>query len=726
MSNQMMGNITNVKTNQACFKFDLDAINRDFRFLCLERDRGNWFGSPTLDLALQDYPAKAVLYGFGSMMFLMFDAQQDLEQIKHQLQAHDTLSQVKIKTVKAIEQPQADNDTAARPGIFGKWLAQILINSLVAVRASDQAPISNLGGKFYWLVNQHKSNALALKVEINFQGMLTLEAKNFAVQKAGWVDRTKAAKPQYVLESGRSFKRVFADEIKAKNCITYIAKESSYHGRAIKASLPFLTINNLTGFEKSKLGIWQQLYHRIEKRLHHYVHLSFNELAVIHHRELGKATSLKQRAKLLQCKTIVLVDEVATTQSHAAIHEIQAFLSALPNLEVAQADKTQPGALNIRLVNNPEYYTEHEISDPYNEANPQHAIQHLILNTWQEERTDKTRQSILQVCLKEAQLKQELLQQRLVSFDWPAFCQTHQIEQPVTFLKLVHPNHKERGTKRILAEHISLRRMHIQPTGQWEQSLIEDEILGLTHETAEYQAWLQLARKKRTDQTQKEYWLGDIIGLMVIGEQIVGFYETTMQVVPNDIQIGQVLKQIEQPLPESWQTPQDWLRQLDKFKQHFPSLASDAEQCARLAKFAHLLDKFDRNVNFNRKQINQIIGQGLGRATQAYKAFDAFIKQHGILLRFSKSRVNLENHTPGLVELNIYQQEGALGYSVGMPRSALQQTFERGTPIRWIKSLTDQPISPEQTSGLLADLLDVDFIQAKQSGTVWPFVFVLM
>ncbi len=80
---------------------------------------------------------------------------------------------------------------------------------------------------------------------------------------------------------------------------------------------------------------------------------------------------------------------------------------------------------------------------------------------------------------------------------------------------------------------------------------------------------------------------------------------------------------------------------------------------------------------------------------------------------------------PGLVELNIYQQSGMLGYSVGIPRGALQQTFERGSSIRWIKSLNDQPIEIEKTSALLADLLDVDFIQAKQSGTVWPFVFRL-
>ncbi|AHF02267.1 hypothetical protein THIAE_05880 [Thiomicrospira aerophila AL3] len=146
----------------------------------------------------------------------------------------------------------------------------------------------------------------------------------------------------------------------------------------------------------------------------------------------------------------------------------------------------------------------------------------------------------------------------------------------------------------------------------------------------------------------------------------------------------------------------------------------------RLDKFTQLLNEHDSDEILNRKQINQIISKGLGQSSLAYKAFDAFIKQHGILLRFSKSQANLATHTPGLVELNIYQQEGALGYSVGIPRSALQQTFERGTPIRWIKSLTDQPIDQEQTSALLADLLDVDFIQAKQSGTVWPFVFALM
>ncbi|MBE0469949.1 MAG: hypothetical protein IBX55_10645 [Methyloprofundus sp.] len=729
MSKQITDNSTKVKTNRACFEFDLDAINRDFRFLCLKRDQGNWFGSPTLDQTLQDYPAKAVLYGFGSMMFIMFDATQDIEKIKHQLQSHDKLANVTIKIIQAIEQPQTDYDSATRSGIFGKWLAQILINSLTAVRASDQQPISNLGGKFYWLVSSSKFKALALKVEINFQGVLTLEAKNFSVQSPGWVESAKPPKipkPQYVLETGGSFKRVFANDIKTKKPTTYIAKEFRFQGQTTKASLPFLTINNLAGFNKSKLGVWQQLHQRIKKRLNNYVRLSFNELKVIDHQELDKATPLKKRAIILHCKNIVLVDEIHSTQSQVAIHEIQVYLSALPDLFITQAEQTQSNALNIRLVHAPEHYKELDIADPYKAANPKHAIQHLILQTWLDASNEKAREPILQVCLKEAQLKQELLQQQLVSFDWPTFCKRNQIHQSVTFLKLGNLSREEREKHRLEPEHISLKRMQIQPSGQIEQSIIEDEILGQTAEIRTHQAWLQLARKARTEQKQKDYWLGDIIGLMVIGKQLFGFYESAMQVMPNYTQIGQVLKQIEKPLPEHWQTPQDWLQQLDSFKQQAPGLVADAEQCLRLDKFTHLLNEHDGKEILNRKQINQLTSKGLGKTTQAYKSFDAFIKKHGILLRFSKSQANLATHTPGLVELNIYQQEGAFGYSVGIPRSALQQTFERGTPIRWIKSLTEQPIEAEQISALLADLLDVDFIQAKQSGTVWPFVFSLM
>ena len=714
--------MTSVKTNQACFEFDLMAINRDFKFLRLERDQGNWFGSPTLDKALQDTPAKAVHYGYGKLLFLMFDATQDVEKIKHQLQAHDTLSKVKIQSVNAIEQPRGEVDPATRPGIFGKWLAQILINSLVAVRASDQDPISNLGGKFYWLVSKDKFKALALKVEINFQGMLTLQATHFSAQSAGWVDKSK---PQYIIESSNSFKRVFAEEIKAKKPITYIAKAFTIKGQTIKAGVPFLTIDKLTGFNKSKLGIWYQLHQRIEKRLNPYLQLSFDELTVIERRPLAKATTLTKRAKWLACKTIVLVDEIHTEQAQAALNEIQTTLSALPGLVVTQVAQTQTNALNIRLVNSADYYADNEIADPYQFAHFQHATQHLILSTWLEAKTDKARKPILQVCLKEAQLKQEVLQQQLVSFDWPKFCKTHHIQQPVSFLKLVYPSSKERRTSRILAEHISLDGIHIQPGGQLTQSRIEDHIMALTSENRRHQAWLDLARAERCNQTSKEYWLGDLIGLMVIDEQILGFYQSAMQVMPNYTQIGQVLQQTEQPLPESRQTPRDWLKQLETFKQQSPGLVNKPAQSERLDKFAHLLNQCESDVIFSRKQINTLIGDGLGKTTKAYKQFNAFIKQQGIILRFSKAQTSLDTHTPGLVELNIYQQNGMLGYSIGMPRGTLQQTFERGSPIRWIKSLNDQPIEIEKTSALLADLLDVDFIQAKQSGTVWPFVFKL-
>ncbi|WP_044411151.1 hypothetical protein [Thiomicrospira microaerophila] len=715
--------MTSVKTNQACFEFDLAVINRDFKFICLERDQGNWFGSPTLDQALQDTPAKAVHYGYGKLLFLMFDATQDVEKIKHQLQAHDTLSKVKIQSVNAIEQPQGEVDPATRPGIFGKWLAQILINSLVAARASDQAPISNLGGKFYWLVSKDKFKALALKVEINFQGMLTLQATHFSAQSAGWVDKSK---PQYTIESSNSFKRVFVEEIKAKKPITYIAKAFTIKGQTTKAGLPFLTINKLSGFNKSKLGIWHQLHQRIEKRLNPYLRLSFDELNLIERRKLDKATTLTKRAKLLGCKRIVLVDEVHADQSQAALDDIQTTLSAQPGLVVTQAAQTQPNALNIRLVNSADYYADNKIADPYQSAHSQHAIQHLILSTWQEAETNKARKPILQVCLKEAQLKQEVLQQQLVSFDWSRFCKTHHIQQPVSFLKLVYPSQQERGTKKILEEHISLNAIQIQPNGQLSQSRIDDQIMALTSENRLHQAWLELARAERCKQRPKEHWLGDLIGLMVIGEQILGFYQSEMLVMPNYTQIGQVLKQTEQPLPEHWQTPQDWLKQLETFKQQPSGLVNDLEHSERLDKFATLLNQCESDVIFNRKQINRLIGEGLTKNTLVYIAFNDYLEQQGIVLRFSKAQASLDVHTPGLVELNIYQQGAALGYSVGMPRGALQQTFERGSPIRWIKSLNDQPIEIEKTSALLADLLDVDFIQAKQSGTVWPFVFSLI
>lgn len=720
ISEQNLSNLTPTQTNQAWFQFDLAAINQDFKFLRLERDNGNWFGAPTLDKALQDFPVKAVLYSYGKFAFMMFDASQNIEKIKHQLLNNERLQDVKIKTVQAIEPP----DDFTRPGIYDKWLMQIFLNSLVAERASDQEPISNLGGGFYWLLKQTESKLLTLKIEINYQGMLSLQAKHFVKQSEGYLNE----KPQYIIENSRYLKRVFGDEIKQQKLATYIEEGFKFKGQAQKASIPFLAIKDKIAFEASKLGIWQQIHQRIESRLSRYLTLSFTSLPMKHQRTLAKATTLRNRVKNLNCKKITLVDEVKTNASQQAINEIHSLLSAQPGLVVQHADHSQPEQLNIRLVYDAAYYQQQAVPDPYKSANEQHAIQHLILQTWQESQQQNVREAILQMCLKEAQLKRDILQQQLTSFDWVNYAKQHDLDQDVYFLKIVYPDRKGRGSTAIKKEHISLTYIKVEPSGRLTQGHIHtQENLFATNQTErDHQAWLELAREYRTERNAKSYWLGNLTYLMIIGEQALGFYNSDMWVLPYYSKIAKRLEQIQQPLPAGWQTPQDWLEKFHQFKQQSPGLVADAEQHQRLQNLEQLLQQQTDDAVLTRKSINKLISEGLNPRTTAYDCFDQYLMQQGIYLRFSKGGTHLDVYTPGLVKLNTYQRSNALGYSVGIPAGNLQSKFERGTKIRWIRSLNNQPIDIEKTSQQLADLLDVDFIQAKQSGTVWPFVFAFL
>ncbi|MBN2689039.1 MAG: hypothetical protein JXR42_00290, partial [Gammaproteobacteria bacterium] len=73
--------------------------------------------------------------------------------------------------------------------------------------------------------------------------------------------------------------------------------------------------------------------------------------------------------------------------------------------------------------------------------------------------------------------------------------------------------------------------------------------------------------------------------------------------------------------------------------------------------------------------------------------------------------------TPSQLELNLYQQADKLGYSLGIPKAMLQDKLQNASLIRWIKPLQGKGLRVEP----LLDLLEVDFVQASQSGSVLPF-----
>lgn len=703
-----------VSTNQPVFTFDIEAINRDFAFLCLERKRGeNWFGAPLLDKSLQTHQAKSALFAYGNFAFLMFSQSVDLYQVKLELQQQDNLSEVKVRIIRAILEPVNPCEMAGQ-AIFGHWLAQLLMNSLgQASRLSEQG-FNNLTGKFYWLPNTTQKNMTALKVEFNFRRRLQLSATNFSEQSTGYFDNKK---PNYLRE-GRTLKRVFESEIRnTKKCV-YIAKEQNYRGVIKKARLPFLSIKSLDDFYQSKVGIWAQLHQRIQRRLGQYMTFEFEQLDITHRHKLDKTPTLTQRANQLQCKKICLVDSINDEGSQQVLREISELLQQkVPALTLTVQAQTQVDALNLRLLHDQTFYQEHKIEDPYALSNPQHAIQHITIENWQQQSADKTRQAVLNVCLKEAQLKQDFLKRQLTIFDWSSFCIRHDIDQAWWFISPKYQ--KSEGHKWVYKtkDNLYLEVIKVDTNGQ------------LSVETITADCFFDASKSDQACLLEQAYAcleadnkkLGEFEGMVYEPqtESLNAFFKSDLFSFPDYLSIENTLKKVGEPLPKDWQTPKEWSEQIESFIEINLVQSDFSVYQSIFEALKKVFIEWDETNDLGKSKVNKVLGDVLKRNSHAYRLWDKYLLQNKIILRISKNEKQLLTLMPSQLELNVYQKSDKLGYSLGIPKQNLQDKLHNANTIRWIKPINGEVLNHMK----LTNLLSVDFIQAKQAGSVLPFLF---
>lgn len=596
-----------VSTNQPIFTFDIAAINRDFGFLCLERKRGeNWFGAPLLDKLLHTHQAQSALFAYGNFAFLMFGQSIDLYQIKQALQQQDGLLGAKVKIVQAILEPNNPAEVAGQ-AIFGHWLAQLLINRLGRASRMSEHGFNNLTGKFYWLPNTTRNNIAALKVEFNFRKNLQLSATNFSQQSAGYFD---VKKPNY-LRAGQTLRRVFQEDVVTQKAKVFIAKEHAFNGISKKARLPFLSIQSLEGFYQSKMGIWSQLHQRIEHQLGQYLTLKFDQLKITHRHKLSKMPTLMQRAEQLLCKNVCLVDEIHQPESTIAIHKIlQLLQDQAPGLQCSITSQTQDKALNIRLVHEKAFYQQTDLVDPYLSANSIHAIQHLSLENWQQQTAPRTRQAILNVCLKEAQLKQDFINQQLTLFDWPRFCAKHHIDQAWWFLSVKYQKNETTKRKAQNQDNLYLQVIKVEVDGALSYETITADCFLDPSKT--HQAWLlqqayECLDEKNHKDNPKHKPLGDLVGLVYQSKDnsVNAFFNSDLYTLPNYKGVETILQKVSAPLPTHWQTPQEWLQQLQVFFKNNSDNLAKADCVDAFENLKTQLLEWNKDHEFTKKKYQQ-------------------------------------------------------------------------------------------------------------------------
>lgn len=696
--------------NHLKFTFNIEAINQSFHFVCLEQnqEQKHWFGADILEQALTTYQARAVIYAYGRRAFLLFEANQDIYPILQQLKQQLPDAQVSQVTASEGEVPN-------KVTIHSKWLAQILINSLGTQPALlSSGKLQNLEGQLLYKIDIGKSRLTALQVLIGWNNTLKLKAVNFEKQSKGWVD-TRV--PQYVKGNHGFLQRVTKSEIQTKQLETYIRKQHQFKGKTNKAQVPFITIDTLEHFEKSKIGVWAKLHQQIKRNLASYLRIDFEPIALKQQIQLKKAPSLKKRVGSLSTRNIHLVDEIKTEASQKALQEIQKLLTEVDGVTISTGKTTQLSALNLRLIHPKPYYQNQQITDPYQKANPNHAIQHLYLDTWQQ--AQKHQSAILSVCLKEAQLKLDLRQGLLTLFDWQEFIKKHQITQPVSFITPIIQEKEKRSTHKIQPEDIiGFNQVQIFTEARLCTMHYQEDDMGVLLSTKE-----QVPAQVQLEQLQKLWdptpnWLGKLEGLLSIQGQALAFYTSRMYALPNYFKVQGHLKDIAGNLSGQWQNLDYWKEIIAEFLEMNTEIASNHSES-----FQHLLTSLEENnlAHLSHQDLNKLIAKTLKARTKPHRRFSDYLLNLGLPLRFSKSKTNLYTNLPSQLELQIYEYQGYTGYSLGVPISSVQKEISKANPIRWIKNLSNQPINIQT----LTELLSVDFVNASQTGTVLPFLLKL-
>ncbi len=204
-----------IHTNRLNVKFNIDAIERDFTFIQLKREKGNYLGAPQLDKLLgKEYQATAVMWQHGSYAYAMFKQPVNIYELTSKIRKDKDFSDGTV--VEAL--PRA-NVTETEVCICEAWLAQILLNSLASSRSRFKLlHYCNLTGALFIVPNlnsQDRDIIDAAKVVINKDYLLNVQIirhrKLISVLneiKSGKIKSESInSKPQYIFDKNKGILR---------------------------------------------------------------------------------------------------------------------------------------------------------------------------------------------------------------------------------------------------------------------------------------------------------------------------------------------------------------------------------------------------------------------------------------------------------------------------------------------------------------------------------------
>lgn len=355
-------------TNKINVTYNMENIDADFDIFRVEKANKDYYKYNILDSAVYEFKASAVQWTFGATALVLFRKGEVTEQ-QFRESIMKEYEDVKIQRIDLFDSEQCECFQYQK-----RLLAQLLMNSM-RMPKHDSFRYNNLTGKLFYHnpAWKHKDKSTGKVNIIRFLEIVIDPGMYLNLNHETFRRVDCEASGTHVIDPKTG---EFRKKLKSDTNTTAYKKGSLKHNH-------FRVYNfDMTDYEhfcKSKMGVMEQFLKDVRDNLSKYIFIEIMErkdACEFDVSNLGKTgISDREYGKLLKKKGVVIVDETGTEKSKEIVSLLSKELLECYGVEATIGDLT-PGAYNIRIIHNEEYYIENELPDPHNNIKG-YIVQHM-------------------------------------------------------------------------------------------------------------------------------------------------------------------------------------------------------------------------------------------------------------------------------------------------------------------------------------------------------------
>ena len=404
-----------ILTNKYNVTYNMEAIDRDFDIFVVEKKTDKLDDTNILDIATQQYKARAVQYSWGRKAFVLFKKQAVTEG-EYREAITGNYPDTTVRKMDILDEKECEAFCWQK-----RLLAQLLINSIHVPKQMGFA-YNNLSGKLFYgepswkaVDKKTKKTYMMYFLEIAFDaGMyLNLNVKTFMTKQ-------RYGKKRYYLidpKTGNFRKKLATDSFEEDKLFT----EASFANT--NNTVKYLEFDSFEKFKKCKLGVLEQFTQDVEKYLGEYITLTpgqrNGDMVFKESKKEFEELSVSDYSSILSERGVNIVDECHDEISESIVGRLVQELNHFYGI-TTKVGRLEQGMYNIRIIHNDGYYEKNELPDPHKEDLHGFIVQHVTVEDCSElsEKMNKKESPIVHKIIVELILKGDVRTEKISIYNW--------------------------------------------------------------------------------------------------------------------------------------------------------------------------------------------------------------------------------------------------------------------------------------------------------------------